>query len=129
MGQQQLLLIVLSTIIVGVSIVVGINMFGQGAETANQDAVLQDLMTIGSRAQEWYRKPALLGGGGRDFTALGTATGLDSLLNFPSTNENGSYTVSSPAAGNFTVQGIGVESGVDVTVTIYPDSVGSLVIK
>ncbi|MCH7677569.1 hypothetical protein IH879_21845, partial [candidate division KSB1 bacterium] len=58
MGQQQLLLLVLSAIIVGVSIVIGINMFTSSAVQANQDAVLQDCMMIAARAQEWYRKPA-----------------------------------------------------------------------
>ncbi len=127
MGQQQLLLIVLSTIIVGVSIVVGINMFGQGAQTANQDAVVQDVMTIGSRAQEWYRKPAVMGGGGRTFATM-TSANLETFLNFPATNENGTYAVSAPAAGNFTITGTGVEGAV-VTASITDSSVNALAIS
>jgi len=38
MGQQQLLLLVLSALIVGAAVVVGINMFSQNAAQANQDA-------------------------------------------------------------------------------------------
>ncbi len=71
MGQQQLLLLVLSAIIVGVSIVIGINMFASSAVQANQDAVLQDCLHIAGRAQEWLRKPEALGGGGGTFTGGG----------------------------------------------------------
>ena len=50
MGQQQLLLIVLGTIIVGVAVVVGINLFTQGAINAERDAMLQDVNGIASNA-------------------------------------------------------------------------------
>ena len=70
MGQQQLLLLALSTIIVGLAIVMGINMFGENAAQSNLDAVTNDVLTIASRAQGWYRKPAQMGGGGRSFSGL-----------------------------------------------------------
>ncbi|MCZ6820160.1 MAG: hypothetical protein O7G31_11830 [Calditrichaeota bacterium] len=63
MGQQQLLLLVLSTIIVGVSIVVGIGMFQDSAMNANIDTVTQQNVTIASQASEWFNKSAALGGG------------------------------------------------------------------
>lgn len=70
MGQQQLLLIVLSVIIVGIAVVVGINMFSEGAASANIDAVSNDVLNMASRAQQYYMKPASMGGGGRTFTGL-----------------------------------------------------------
>ena len=45
MGQQQLLLIVLGTIIVGVAVVVGINMFTTGAVNSERDALILDVNT------------------------------------------------------------------------------------
>ena len=83
MGQQQLLLLVLSAIIVGVSIVIGINMFASSAVQANQDAIMQDCLHIAARAQEWFRKPTSMGGGNRSFDSI-TMT----LLNLPTTNAN-----------------------------------------
>lgn len=83
MGQQQLLLLVLSSIIVGVSIVIGINMFASSAVQANQDAVLQDCLHIAARAQEWFRKPTSMGGGNRSFNNIDMAA-----LNLPTTNAN-----------------------------------------
>ena len=87
MGQQQLLLLVLSAIIVGVSIVIGINMFASSAVQANQDAVLQDCMHIAARAQEWFRKPTAMGGGNQSFNGVTMP-----LLNIQPTNANTSAT-------------------------------------
>ena len=67
MGQQQLLLIVLGVIIVGIAVVVGINVFSASSLQANNDAVIADLTNMGSMAQQYYRKPSQLGGGGQDF--------------------------------------------------------------
>ena len=55
MGQQQLLLIVLGTIIVGVAVVVGINMFTTGAVNAERDALVQDVNNIASSAASYWR--------------------------------------------------------------------------
>jgi len=46
MGQQQLLLIVLGVIIVGIAVVVGINLFNANATNANRDGVISDLNKI-----------------------------------------------------------------------------------
>ena len=72
MGTQQLLLIVLGVIIVGIAVVVGINIFGTNAEQANKDALTQDCLRLASAAQGYYRKPTMLGGGNNDFTGITT---------------------------------------------------------
>ena len=74
MGQQQLLLIVLGVIIVGIAVVVGINVFTASSLQANNNALIADLQTIGSMAQQWYRKPVAMGGGGNSFTTANGAT-------------------------------------------------------
>ena len=48
MGQQQLLLVILVTIIVGIATVVAINTFGTAADNANIDAVRNDMTAIAS---------------------------------------------------------------------------------
>jgi hypothetical protein len=50
MGQQQLLLIVLGVIIVGIAVVVGINLFTANAISSNRDGVVSDLNYIGANA-------------------------------------------------------------------------------
>lgn len=74
MGQQQLLLLVLGAIIVGLAIVVGINLFGQGAVKANEDACRQDILTMMARVEEYYRKPVMLGGAGKASDSLASLT-------------------------------------------------------
>lgn len=96
MGQQQLLLVILVTIIVGIATVVAINTFGAAADSANLDAVRQDVAQIAAAAQGYYMKPAMLGGGGRSFTGITfndfafAASGIttDGLT---AQNENGRY--------------------------------------
>ena len=74
MGQQQLLLIVLGVILVGVAVVLGIQYFGVGAEEGAKDELVAHSLTIGANAQQWYKKPVAMGGGGGDFTANGGFT-------------------------------------------------------
>ena len=46
MGQQQLLLIILGVIIVGIAIAVGISMFSSGSVQANRDGIVNDLNNL-----------------------------------------------------------------------------------
>jgi Tfp pilus assembly protein PilE len=108
MGQQQLLLVILVTIIVGIATVVAINTFGTAADQANIDAVNNDIATLASAAQGFYMRPAMLGGGGRTFDDL-TFQGLA----FPSVgmtadglivqNENGTYQLDDVGGQEFTI--------------------------
>ena len=68
MGQQQLLLIVLGVIIVGIAVVVGINLFNANAEEAAKDGVVSDCTNLGAMAQQYYKKPLSMDGGGNTFT-------------------------------------------------------------
>lgn len=66
MGQQQLLLLVLGIVIVGLAVVVGIQAFGENQKKANADALVNDAIRIASDAQAWLLKPAAFGGGAGD---------------------------------------------------------------
>src|ERR1035437_5550183 len=107
MGQQQLLLIVLGVIVVGIAVVVGINLFNANAVSANRDGIVADLTNLGANAQQWYRKPTSMGGGGYSFTGWTIPTGLAST-------PNGSYTIT-VSATNVIIIGLGNEKGTDGT--------------
>ena len=62
MGQQQLLLLVLATIIVGIATVVGIQAFSQNSAKSNADALMNDAVRIASDVQAWSQKPSPFGG-------------------------------------------------------------------
>lgn len=68
MGQQQLLLIVLGVIIVGIAIFVGINLFRANAIETKRNNVTNELVNLASMAQQYYMKPSSLGGGSRTFS-------------------------------------------------------------
>lgn len=123
MGQQQLLLIVLGVIIVGISIVVGINLFGEQAAASNFDAVMNDMQRIAAVSQQWYLKPIALGGGGRSYASVSLAN-----INVTPGNQNGSYSIANTSQNSYTLTGVGVEDGdkdgtpITIAVTVYPDS-------
>jgi hypothetical protein len=133
MGQQQLLLIILGVIVVGIAVVVGITMFQDNAISANRDAVTNDLVNLGARAQQFYRRPISLGGGQNSFDLLGTD--MSKLVNGATgsawTNPNGTYTLESGAGDQAVISGEGTEKvggdPVKVTCTITPDSIQTVV--
>ena len=97
MGQQQLLLLVLDIVIVGLAVVVGINAFGENDKKANADAMVTDALRIASDAQAWDLKPGQFGG------SLDTQTLADvtfDLVGYP--NSGGTY---SNVNGDFTFEG------------------------
>ena len=139
MGQQQLLLIVLGIIIVGIAIAVGVTTFRSSAVDANRAQVISDLNNLAAKAQRFYRTPGSMGGGGQDFLAF-------SISALDTGNANGSYSVTTTAptgqayvAGSTTavaasaqtvyIVGCGTEKGDDATnqvkafVTVTPDNV------
>jgi hypothetical protein len=98
MGQQQLLLIVLGVIIVGIAVVVGINLFNANAEEAAKDGVVSDNTNLGAMAQQFYKKPLSMGGGGNTFN-LGGPNGAG--FEIPTglvTTANGTYAISDQTA-------------------------------
>jgi Tfp pilus assembly protein PilE len=129
-GQQQLLLIILSVIVLGIAVAVGITMFSDSSINSNRDALTNDLAALASRAHQYYRRPSYLTGGGNSFTGLtADAAGLRKLTN-KATNENGTYSVVIAGTGSgpgATVEllAVGTEqyagAAVSARVRVYPD--------
>jgi len=124
MGTQQILMIVLSVIIVGVAVGVGITMFQNQAVNSNRQALVADLTNFASQAIAYYKVPATMGGGGNGtpgFASSGTTptAGLLSYIGFLTSegetptytysNDNGSYTLSIAGPENLTITGTGKE--------------------
>ncbi len=106
MGQQQLLLIILGVIIVGIAIAVSIIMFKDNGLSANRDALRTDLLLLASKAKQYYRRPVSMGGGGYSFSGLSPdAPSMLKLVTtqFSDSNANGSYTITSVASDGKTI--------------------------
>jgi hypothetical protein len=67
MGQQQLLLIALGIIIVGVAVVVGTNIFTASFTEEVKDFAIQKVHDIGTRANIYRKTPEESGGGGGSY--------------------------------------------------------------
>ena len=67
MGQQQLLLIVLGVIVVGIAVMLGLLLFRAQAIESKRDILLTEGVSIAAVAQQYYRKPSEIGGGGKSF--------------------------------------------------------------
>lgn len=124
MGQQQLLLVILVTIIVGIATVVAMNTFGSSAENSNRDAVRNDIASIATSAQAWYIKPDMLGGGGNTFTDItfndfGFSASDISEDGLTATNLNGTYvmTVAEQTLTIVATPSSNASSGSPVTIT------------
>jgi len=121
MGQQQLLLIVLGVIIVGIAIVVGINLFTANAIESNRNGVISDLSNLGAMAQQYYKRPTTYSGGGNTFTGWTLDANLD-------TTGHGTYALTVNAQ-SVTIVGTGYETGDDgstkvkATATVTPTSI------
>ncbi|MEX0747926.1 MAG: hypothetical protein WD275_08005 [Rhodothermales bacterium] len=106
MGQQQLLLLVLGIVIVGLAVVVGIQAFGENQKKANADALVNDAIRIASDAQAWKLKPLAFGGGANgdanDFAAfsfeqVGYTTGTNGAGAGEYGNLNGVFSIAKTA--------------------------------
>ena len=120
MGQQQLLLIVLGVIVVGIAVVVGINLFNANAVSSNRDGVVSDLNNLGAMAQQFYKKPTSMGGGGNAFTGNGQTWALPLELD---TTANGTY-AATVAAQSVTIVGTGTENAANGSRLVHTATVG-----
>ena len=143
MGTQQILLIVLSVIIVGAAIAVGIQMFNSQAYSANKSAIAADAQNYASQVVQYYKTPESQGGaGGKDanmtvakiggyigFTEGGTGVDWDAGV-YGIKNDNGVYTIATAdinttteGAPKVTINGLGREEkdaknpGIATTIT------------
>jgi len=129
MGQQQLLLVILVTIIVGIATVVAINTFSSASDSANVDAARQDMLTMASNAQGWFMKPGMMGGGGQAFDDTNAdAIIIDDIC--PGTvsgsnceTENGTYKISAKTETDFTLKGEPGTAGGVLTAIVEQDDI------
>lgn len=118
MGQQQLLLIVLGVIIVGIAVVVGINLFNANAEESAKDTIVSEGTSIGALAQQFYKKPLALGGGQNSFLNFKIPAKMDSTL----AGGGGKWNIDNQTASEFVISCQPRDYGWTVEVTV--DSAG-----
>ncbi len=126
MGQQQLLLVLLGIVIVGIAIFVGISFFRANAIETKRNNVTNDLVNLASLAQQYYMRPNSMGGGSRSFSGW-------TIPNELSVTGNGHFTaVVSPV--NVVITGVGNEvvtgnDSVTVQINVTSTSFTTTIIK
>jgi Tfp pilus assembly protein PilE len=127
MGSQQLLLIVVGVVLIGIMVAVGMDMFKDQAASTNRDSISNDLVHYAVQAQKYYRRPTVLGGGAYSFNGLTLAHITKAM-----SNSNGVYVLTPDPGGSsdpyVTITGTGFNTGndesnpVQMQVTVWSDS-------
>lgn len=81
MGQQQLLLLVLTIVVVTIAVFIGIDLFNNASQRQHVDELVRYSIEVASDAIAWREKKSPFLGGGGSYVQLGTGTdGLDKFL-------------------------------------------------
>ena len=126
MGQQQLLLIVLAIIIVGIAIAVSIQMFRTNAIEQKRDLLIEETTSLGYMAIQYYKKPSEMGGGSKSF--LGWTIPSQMVV-----TANGNFMTSTVAASQVIITGTGTEvvtgtDSIEVQTIVTANEVNSIII-
>jgi len=111
MGTQQILLIVLSVIIVGAAIAVGIQMFNAQAYSANKSAIAADAQSFASQIVQYFKTPTSQGGAGGDVANM-TGAKIGGFIGWgadQTSNDSGKYIIGAVTATTVTIYGLGNE--------------------
>ncbi len=110
MGQQQLLILMLGAIIVGIAIAAGLLTFQASSVNSARDALINDINVLASNAQQYYLRPESLAGGGGSFVGYRIPERLRE-------NGNGTYSVGEGSDQSLTLEGVSA---------LYPDIIVKL---
>ncbi|MDY0318507.1 MAG: hypothetical protein RBQ67_00775 [Candidatus Cloacimonadaceae bacterium] len=131
MGTQQILLIVLSVIIVGVAIAVGISMFNSQAYNANKTAIASDAQAFAAQVLQYWKTPESQGGAGGKGVNMTPENVRDylGLTGENAKNENGTYEITAADSVTVVITGLGtairndMRPKIETTVTLADDGV------
>jgi len=127
LGQQQLLLIVMAIIIVGIAIAVSIQLFRSNAIDSKRDLLIEETTSLGLMALQYFKKPAEIGGGSQSFIGWTIPSQMV-------TTANGNFTTSMVAADQVIITGTGTEvvtgtDSIEVQTTVTANEINSIIIN
>jgi hypothetical protein len=99
MGQNQILIIAISILIIGISILAGTGFFTDDETETNKKAMINDVNHIAMNATRYYRRIGALGGGGYSYLGYALPGGYRSNL-------NGSYSVNPLSQSALQIRGV-----------------------
>jgi len=126
-GNQQILLIILGVIVVGIAVTIALFVFGTNSDQASKDALTHGCLNIVSSAQAYFRKPRMLGGGGNAFDGIEIVDcGMTDTGDGTGSDLNGTYRIITAAGNDLVVEGISAtNSSQMVTVAVDMNAISS----
>ena len=98
MGTQQLLLIGLGIMVVGIAIALANTIFDSNAESSLQDQVAMESYHLATLATQYFHKPSEFGGGGKKFSGWTINANLD-------TTDSGIYSIKNMTDDKLVLEG------------------------
>ena len=118
MGQQQLLIMVLVSIIVGLASIVGLILFENFRDESYKDLIRQEVLEAASFGQLYYGKPTALGGGGKSYASISMT---DIQLDTASVVSR--FSISERAVEYFKITADPKSDLEDITLVVYSDRI------
>ena len=115
MGTQQIMLVILSVVLIGISVLFAVIIFGNHAANTNRQLVVNELDFLASQAIRYWRTPVGMGGASNDIDESDQAN-LEFFLRWSgdsNSTESGTYSILANADGTIKITGIGTEIGRD----------------
>lgn len=119
MGQQQLLLIVLGMVVIGIAVVIGMSLFRAHAINSKRDILINETIDMAAQAIGYYKRTREFGGGGKSFVGWQIPPQVKNTI-------NGSYEITTVSVDQLVLTATGTEvvtgqDSIEVKTTVYPD--------
>ena len=118
MGTQQLMLLILAIIIVGVAIAIGLQWFSAQHTASNRDALINDLNHLAAVAYQFRVSLHVMNGGEGSYSAFVIPSQMKS-------NDNGTYLIDAALSTKITFRAVAAGEPSN-TIVVTADSEGKL---
>jgi Tfp pilus assembly protein PilE len=118
MGQQQLLIVILVTILIGIATIVAINTFDNSRVQTNHEAVRQIMIDASGHAQAYFRQSTLMGGGGNSFQNVTLED-----IQVQADHEHGTFSITETNIDSFTLSAEPAAGEGPIVSVIYRDRI------
>lgn len=118
MGQQQLLLIILALILVGIAIAAGLSIFNAQRVKTNLDDIISDLNLLAANAYQYRGRPTTMSGGQGSYIGY-------IIPKIMASNESANYKISNQTVSSIIIIATSVQNTAN-SVTVVVDSDGKL---
>lgn len=119
MGQQQILLIVLGLVVIGIAVAVGMSLFRAHAINSKRDILTNETIDMAAQAIGYYKRAREFGGGGKSFVGWQIPPQVQNTV-------NGSYVIETIDNSQVVILATGTEvvtgnDSIQVRTTVYQD--------